>query len=428
MKRGALYILVIMGKSEAINAIKKKLKGQALSDREIFSLMDEIAHRRLGPVLTTYFAAAGFSQGFSNKELYYLTKAMVETGQQLKFDGVVADKHSIGGLAGMRTSMILVPIVAAAGIKIPKASSRAITTAAGTADTMEVLAPVDFPPGKIKKIVEKVKGCIVWAGHLGLAPADDVIIQVERPLAIESFDKIIVSVMAKKVAVGSTYVVIDIPWGPFMKVRHKKDSHLVAKKFHFLAEKFKLKLTVEINHTLQPGGYGVGPVLETDDVLAVLERAADRPRKLEQRALGLAEKLLELCYKDSPGKQKIDGYKKALELLDSGKALDKLREIVQAQGGDPDFSRDKLRFGEHRYELKAKKSGKISAIDTKKINAVARILGSPEDKAAGVKLSRRLGDKVGKGDILSILYSSDRYRLKEARETLSRLPMYYLDK
>src|SRR3989338_5522090 len=226
---------------EAVNAIRKKLLGKKLNYQEIFSLMDEIAHERLGPILTTYFVAAGFKEGFNQQELYYLTKSMAETGSKLHFKGIVADKHSTGGLAGTRTTMILVPIVAAAGFKIPKNSSRAITTPAGTADTMEVLAPVTFTPQHIEKIVEKVGGCIVWGGHLGLAPADDIIIQVEAPLSFESFDKIIVSIMAKKIASGTTHLVLDIPVGPTLKIQHFRDAEAIAQKFIYIAKEFNIK-------------------------------------------------------------------------------------------------------------------------------------------------------------------------------------------
>lgn len=416
-----------MSKKQAIDAIKKKLKGQRLSAIEIFSLMDEIAHHRLDPILTAYFAAASFSQGFTNSELYYLTRAMVETGKQLKFDGIVADKHSIGGLAGTRTTMIVVPIIAAQGIKIPKTSSRAITSAAGTADTMQVLAPVEHSSEKIVQIVNKTNGCIVWAGHLGLAPADDVIIQVEKPLAIESYDKIIVSVMAKKIAVGSNHIIIDVPQGPFMKVRHKKDSEFIGQKFHYLADKFGVKLIIDINHTSEPAGFGIGPVLEIDDILAILSQDKDRPVKLEQRALRLAGKLLDLCFRDIPDKKNQDGLETASQTLKSGQALSKFREIVAAQGGKPDFSRSKLKFGKEKYEYKSKKPGIINAVDTKAINALARILGSPEDKKAGIKLFYRLGDKAQKNDILFALYSSSKWRLSEAIETVVGLPIYYLE-
>src|SRR5690348_7288210 len=224
----------------AIEAIKKKLVGKRLSYNEIFAIMDEIANERLSPVLTTYFAAAGFKEGFNDEELYHLTRAMVATGPQLHFKGIVADKHSTGGVAGTRTTMIVVPIIAAAGYQIPKTSSRAITSPAGTADTMEVVAPVTFTPKQIEHLVGKAGGCIVWGGHLGLAPADDVLIQIEQPLAFESFDKILVSIMAKKVASGATHLVLDIPVGPTMKIQHFKDAEIIERKFTFLAKKFDI--------------------------------------------------------------------------------------------------------------------------------------------------------------------------------------------
>src|SRR5579872_2697945 len=182
-------------KSQAIDAIRKKLVGKNLTYKEIFAVMDEISHNKLGDVLTTYFAASGYSKGFTNEELYYLTKAMVETGDKLHFEGIVADKHSIGGVPGTRTTLIVIPIVAAAGFKIPKSSSRAITTPDGTADDMEVLSSVTFTKEEIYKIVKETNGCIVWGGSVDIAPADDIIIQVEKPLEYESFDKVVVSIM-----------------------------------------------------------------------------------------------------------------------------------------------------------------------------------------------------------------------------------------
>src|SRR3989344_4024674 len=236
---------------QAIKSIQKKLLGKKLTYREIYTLMDEIAHRRLSDVLTTYFAASSFKEGFTPDELYYLAKAMVETGTKLHFKGIVADKHSTGGVAGTRTTMIIVPIIAAAGIKIPKTSSRAITSPAGTADVMETLAKVTFTPQDIERIVEKVGGCIVWGGHLGIAPADDVIIRIEEPLSFESFDKIIISIIAKKVAVGATHIVLDIPVGKTMKIRHFHDAERVREKFKELAYKFRIKVVFDVNETLE---------------------------------------------------------------------------------------------------------------------------------------------------------------------------------
>src|SRR3990167_5444135 len=211
----------------AINSIQKKLLGKRLNYREIYNLMDEISHHRLSDIMMTYFVASSFKEGYSSEELYFFTKAMVETGSRLHFKGIVADKHSTGGVAGTKTTMILVPIIAAAGIKIPKISSRAITSPSGTADTMEVLAKVNLTPKEVTRIVEKVGGCIAWNEHLNIAPADDIIIKVEEPLSFESFDKIIISVMAKKVAIGATHLILDLPVGKTMKIRHFHDADKV---------------------------------------------------------------------------------------------------------------------------------------------------------------------------------------------------------
>ncbi|MCL5069394.1 MAG: thymidine phosphorylase [Actinobacteria bacterium] len=408
----------------AIEAIKKKLLGKALSYREIFTLMDEIANQRLSPVLTAYFAAAGFKEGFSDDELYFLTKAMANTGQTLHFEGVVADKHSTGGVAGTRTTMILVPIIAAAGIKIPKLSSRAITSPSGTADTMEVLANVTFSPEETQNLVLKTGGCMVWNGKVGLAPADDVIIQVEQPLAFESFDKIIVSVMAKKIASGSTHIIFDVPVGPTMKIKHFKDGEIIEKKFISLAERFHKKIVVDVNETPEPAGRGVGPILECLDVFRILEQNPLRPLALEAKALRLASKLLDLCYLDLDKKKVGTGETVAKELLTSGKALEKMREIIRAQGGNPHVTSTHLKLAKHKKEIKAKKKGRIQDVDNFKISIIARILGSPGDKGAGMYLEKRLEEKVDKNDILFTMYSNDSWKLKEAEDTLEHMPIY----
>ena len=412
---------------QAIETIKKKLIGKRLNYQEIFSLMDEIAHDRLGPVLTTYFVAASFKEGFSPDELYYFTKAMVETGKKLKFKGVVADKHSTGGVPGTRTTMIVVPVVAAAGIKIPKNSSRAITSPSGTADTMKVLSPVSFSLTQIKKIVEKTGGCIVWGGHLGLAPADDIIIQVGQPLGFEPFDKFIISIMAKKVAVGATHLVLDIPVGPTVKIKHFKDAETIAKKFEYLGKRFKIKTSIDINQTLEPAGRGIGPVLEVRDVLQVLEQRKNRPLALEQKALRLSGKLLDLCFADIKEKKGFSGEETAREVLESGQALKKLREIVSAQGGKSNFSSDKLKLGKYKANVRSLKKGKVIAVDSQQMTIVCRILGTPDDQEAGIYLEKRIEEKVDKDDILYVMYSSSKWKLKEAKETLKHLSVYKIE-
>lgn len=407
---------------EALEAIKKKLRGRSLSYKEVYTLMDEIAHGRMTDVLTAYFVASGFKDGFSDEELYYLTKAMVQTGAQLHFKGIVADKHSIGGLAGARATMIIVPIVAAAGFLMPKSSSRAITSPAGTADVMETIANVNFTPEQITKIVNEVGGCIVWGGHLGIAPADDIIIRVEEPLSFESFDKVIVSIMAKKIAMGTNHLVIDIPVGHTMKVKYEKDAEAVAAKFRRVAHRFGITIDTIVSHTTQPAGRGIGPYMEAIDVFRVLEQTEDRPEDLEDRSLKLAGKLLDLCYHTEGTKK--DGLEEAKRILTEGLALKKFKEIIKAQHGNPDLTSMMMKNPAHKKPLISPKSGKISSINNYNLSAIAKILGAPEDKYAGMYLWKRSGEEFEKGDVLVDFYSSSTHALSEAVETLESFPIF----
>jgi putative thymidine phosphorylase len=406
----------------AIKAIQKKLTGKNLNYHEIFTIMDEIAHERLGDVLTTYFAAAGFKEGFTSTELYYLTKSMVETGTQLHFEGIVADKHSTGGLAGTRTSMIVVPIIAAAGFKIPKTSSRAITTPAGTADVMELLCNVTFSPAQIEHIVNKTGGCIVWGGKLGIAPADDILIRVEEPLSFESFDKIIVSIMAKKIAVGANHLILDIPWGNTMKIRHKADAELVVTKFKEIGEHFGIKIIPYINHANQPEGFGVGPYLEAVDVLRILEQDENRPLPLEEKALKISGMLLDLCFETDHSQRR--GIDVAKELLRSGAALKKFQEIVHAQGGLRTVTSHTIKSHAYKVEIPHSQSGKIKQVQNYNLNAIAKVLGAPSDKFAGIYLHNRIGDIVRRQDVALTLYSSTKALIQEAEDTLDGFPIY----
>lgn len=414
----------------ALSAIRKKLIGKALNYKEIFSIMDQIAKQRLGNVLTTYFAASGYSQGFSNQELYFLTKAMIETGEKLHFKGIVADKHSIGGVPGNRTTLIVVPIIAACGFLIPKSSSRVITTS-GTADDMEILAPVILPKEKILKIVEKIKACIVWGGNFNIAPADDVIINVEKELMFESFDKIIISIMSKKIAFGATHVVIDVPYGNTLKVTHLKDAEILKKKFEYVARRFHIKIRVLLHSTDQPVGRGIGPVLETKDALEVLEQTPTRPIDLEVRSITLAGNLLELCLKDSP-KELQEHVKNtygncmgwATKILQDGLALKKMKEIIFEQGGNPKIDSSKLIPGKFSYKLKAEKNCVIKNIDSKNLTLAIKALGAPLQKKSGIYLDKKEGEKVSKGDPICTFYSENMYNLKQGKETAQQYPIF----
>ncbi len=416
--------------SLALQAIRNKLVGKTLNYKEIFAIMDAISHERLSPILTTYFAASGYSKGFTDQEMYFLTKAMIETGEKLEFKGIVADKHSIGGVPGTRTTLIVIPIVAAAGFLIPKSSSRAITTPGGTGDDMEVLAPVTFTKEQIYNIVEKTNACIVWGGSVDIAPADDELIKVEEPLMFESFDKILVSIMAKKIAFSSNHIVIDLPYGPHVKVQKKSDAELLAKKFEMLAEKFKVTLQVYVHETTQPAGRGIGPLLESRESLKVLEQREDRPLDLEEKALILAGMLLELCLKDSPKKLQ-DQVKSefgnathwASYILSSGHAMKKMRDIIKAQGGDSDIMSENLKPGSFTYAITAKKHAVVKDVDSKNVTIIAKILGAPAQKKSGLYLHKKSKEIIKPGEVVITLYSETKRNLQEAVDSLANFPM-----
>jgi putative thymidine phosphorylase len=417
-------------KAAVVESIQKKLSGKQLTYKEILAIMDEIAHKRLGDVLTTYFAASGYSRGFSDEELYYLTKAMVETGERLHFPGIVADKHSIGGVPGTRTTIIVVPIIAAAGFTIPKNSSRAITTPGGTADDMEVIAPVTFTKDKIYQIVKKTKGCIVWGGGVDIAPADDELIKVEEPLMFESIDKILVSIMAKKVAFGSNHVVIDLPYGKHVKVASLEAAVTLKEKFEKLAARFGIKIRIRIHKTNEPAGRGVGPLLEAREALKVLEQTPDRPLDLEQRSLALASELLDLCLEDAD-KEIHKSFKVKFNtpdkwgkyLLSSGLALAKMRDIIHAQGGNPNVTSHNLHPGEITHKVSAEKKGIVTKLNSKNISIIAKILGCPHEKKAGLYLHKKIGETFNKGESLFTLYATDTPHIKEALDSLSIFPI-----
>jgi len=414
----------------ALQAIRKKLVGKTLNYKEIFAIMDAISHERLSPILTTYFAASGYSKGFTDDEMFYLTKAMIETGEKLEFKGIVADKHSIGGVPGTRTTLIVIPIVAAAGFLIPKSSSRAITTPGGTADDMEVLAPVTFTKEQIYNIVAKTNACIVWGGSVDIAPADDELIKVEEPLMFESFDKILVSIMAKKIAFSSNHIVIDLPYGAHVKVHNKPDAELLAKKFEFLAKKFNVTLEVYVHEITQPAGRGVGPLLECRESLKVLEQNEDRPLDLEEKALTLAGMLLNLCLKDASKKIQDqvknefgDGMKWASYILSSGHALKKMREIIKAQGGNSDIISEHLKPGQYSFEVKAKESAVVKDVNSANVTIIAKILGAPLQKKSGLYLHKKVGESIKPGDVVLSLYSESKKNLEEAKDSLLNFPM-----
>ena len=311
VKRNAIIELKFTGKPESVKHIREKLHGKRLSHKELFHIIDDITHDRLTDIEKTYFVAAGFINGWDIDEIVDMTKVMVETGDKIKFPGITLDKHCIGGVPGNRTTMVVVPIIAAAGFTMPKTSSRAITSPAGTADTMECLAKVELKEKKIKQVVKKTKACIVHGGSMNLAPADDKIIEVEHPLSIDAEGQLLASVMAKKYSVTANHILIDIPMGKQVKAKTIKDAKHLRKTFERIGTRLNMNVKVIITDGSQPIGNGIGPVLEAEDVMSVLRDDPLAPEDLKDKALSMASILLEMTGKYKKGQ----GVKVANELF-----------------------------------------------------------------------------------------------------------------
>ncbi|GIX31588.1 MAG: putative thymidine phosphorylase [Porticoccaceae bacterium] len=398
---------------QSMEYVREKLRGARLAQAQYDEIVRDIAANRYSKTEIAAFVVAVSEAGLDREEVFYLTRAMVRSGEQLDWrEPLVVDKHCIGGIPGNRTSMVVVPIVAAFGLLCPKTSSRAITSPAGTADTMEVLAQVDLPMERLDRIVRAERGCLAWGGTARLAPADDVLISVERPLAIDSPAQMVASILSKKKAAGSTHLLIDIPCGPSAKVRSMEEAMRLRKLFEYVGDRIGLVTEVVISDGRQPVGFGIGPVLECQDVLKVLENAADAPRDLREKSLQLAGRVIEF----DPDVRGGRGYAIARDILDSGRALAKMEAIIEAQG------RQTRTFAPGRLtaEITAPRSGYVAAIDNLAMARIARLAGAPMDKGAGVRLFKKLGDPVERGEPLYRIHAEFRSDFAFARELAAR--------
>ncbi len=377
----------------SMEAVRRKIDGERLSAEQFEAIARDIAERRYAKMEIAAFLVASGQTGLDRDEVMNLTRAMVAQGERLRWEGdLVVDKHCIGGIPGNRTSMLLVPIVAAHGMLIPKTSSRAITSPAGTADTMEVLARVELEPRRLHEIVRRERGAITWGGTANLAPVDDILISVERPLGIDYPGQMVASILSKKIAAGSTHLVVDIPVGPSAKVRHMRDALTLRKLFEYVAERLGLFVQVVITDGRQPIGRGIGPVLEARDVMQVLQNDPAAPSDLRQKALRLAGRVLEF----DPDVRGGDGFDIARDILDSGRALAKMQDIIEAQGAQTEH----FELGALVLEMPAPEAGTVIAIDNYQMARIARLAGAPMDKGAGVDLLKKLGDPVEAGEPL----------------------------
>lgn len=382
---------------ESLSHVRAKVYGHRLDASAFRAVIGDVAAGRYSDLHLATFITACAGDHLDLDETVSLTRAMIDVGDRLDWgcDRVV-DKHCVGGLPGNRTTLLVVPIVAACGLTMPKTSSRAITSPAGTADTMEVLAPVDLDIAAMRRTVEHTGACIVWGGSVRLSPADDILIRVERPLDLDGEGQLVASVLSKKTAAGSTHVLIDMPVGPTAKVRSLEAAQTLGRRLIEVGRAIGLQVALRVTDGMQPVGRGIGPALEARDVLAVLRRQADAPNDLRQRALCLAGDILELGGAAPRGQ----GLLLATEVLADGRAWAKFADICQAQGGLREVP-----LASHRRVAEARSGGRITAIDNRVLSRAAKLAGAPKAPAAGVDVHARLGDVVQRGQPLFTLHA-----------------------
>ncbi len=386
--------------------IKKKLDGKKWTPKEIKEIISDIVSNSLSESEIALFISVMYDKGMSMNETISLIDAILETGNKLDIKKrMVADKHSIGGIPGNRTTPIVVAICASAGLIMPKTSSKAITSAAGTADVINAIADIEFSTSEIKKILDKTNACIVWGGSLGIVPADSKIIKVEKILKIDPRAQLLASIMSKKLAMGAKYILVDIPYGEGAKVTYKEGLKL-KRQFEYLGRHFKKKIKCVLTPGSEPIGNGIGPVLELKDLVKILSPNEDGPKDLERKSLFLAGKILEMTGKVNTGK----GAEFAREILYSGKALKKFEEIIIAQGG----SLINLNPAKFKKDILSRKNAKIKKIDNQKINSLARITGCPVNARSGLYLHFHVGDSIKRGEKIITIYSQSESRLEEA--------------
>ena len=397
---GSLVSVTPATPPESLDAVRAKIQGRALSDAELAGIVSDIAHYRYSDMEIAAFLI-GSASFMTSGELLALSRAMAEAGTQLKWDRkIVVDKHCIGGIPGNRTSMIVVPIVAAHGLMIPKTSSRAITSPAGTADTMEVLARVDLGVEEMKQVVTACHGCLVWGGHVNLSPADDILISVERPLSIDTREQMVASIMSKKLAAGSTHLLIDIPVGPAAKVTTAMEAMRLRKLFEFVGDHFGIAVEVVTTDGRQPIGNGIGPVLEARDVMAVLANEAGRAARSARKVTAACRASARI--RSRPARRQPAMPARATCSTAAPRSSRCTRSSRRRARPAAATSSAPL-----TADVPATRDGVVEAIDCLRLNRLARTAGAPIDKGAGIKVHKKIGDRVDQGEPLYRIYAFD---------------------
>ncbi|MCL2785605.1 MAG: AMP phosphorylase [Methanomassiliicoccaceae archaeon] len=406
--------VVYSPKPDSVRSIRKKMDSVKLTKDEIHEIVFDIYEGKLSKIEISAWLTALYINGMDNEEIANFTQSMVNTGEKIVFDRTpVFDFHSLGGVPGNKVTPIVVSIVASAGLMLPKTSSRAISSACGTSDFVEVFCDVELDAAKLKKISETIGGVLAWGGSMNIAPVDDMVIDIEYPLGINPRAQMLASILSKKLAISATHLLVDIPMGSGTKVKTLEEAREYARDLMELGTKLGMRTECAITYGDQPVGNAIGPALEARECIRILE-GMTHPASVVEKACDLAGMILEMG--GIP-----DGPTRAREILSSGEALSKFREIVEAQGGKKNIMSEDIPIGKYVHDVKAVRAGYIHSIDNKDLVTIARAAGAPADKGAGILLYRKKGQRAEKGETLFQIYADNQTKADRARDMAIKL-------
>lgn len=392
---------------DSVRNIREKMDGKTVTEEQLRELVSDVMGGRLSRLEVSSWLTALYIRGMGIDEIASYARVMASTGRQLDFgERRVFDFHSFGGVPGNKITPIVVSIVASEGLLIPKLSSRAISSPSGTADFVETFCRVDLDSDEVASITDSVGGVFSWTGATDISPAGDAFITVQRPLGIDPRPQMLASIISKKLAAGCTDLVMDIPMGAGTKVPTIDMANSYARDLMDLGEVLGINVECAVTYADQPLGHAVGPGLEARECIETLEKG-DVHTDVADKACVCAGMILEMA--GIPA-----GAARAREILSSGRALEKFREIVSAQGGKSGISSDDIPLGGFVSEIVADRSGFVSSISNKAVVAVAKAAGAPSDHGAGVVIHKKRGAKVSKGDVILTVYAETEEKLQHA--------------
>lgn len=414
---GDLISLERTRRPESLEYIRKKLDGGVLSAQEISAIISDLMTQNLSNTELAAFVAAVYTKGLSTDETAALTEAIINSGEVITPPHQPAvSEHSIGGVAGGRASIVAVPILASLGFCVPKTASRAISSASATADVMEVFCPVGLTAQQIMRVLREAGACITWGGGVNIAAADDKLIQIRNPLHLDPQPLLVASILAKKKAEGAKYVVIDIPVGRGVKVDTVEEGRTLARAFEVFSARLGISVLCTISDGSEPMVDELGPALEARQVLITLSsRGKEGSNRLLQKACEEAGVILHMVR----GISREEGFKIALQQVESGRAYDSFKKIVKAQGGNPDVAPKDIQVGSFKKSFFANEDGTVSHIDNKAASRILRALGAPRDKQAGLILKVHKGEHVLPGQELFELFATSPECLTLATQAVS---------